>query len=81
MIEELIDKMMEVAGYNTRCHHLIQMGDYPWYSKYTWNKKEEEEFKQYFMKKVKKKYGKKLAEREWGWFNLQYGLRRCDLSY
>ena len=75
-IDEIIDKMMEMAGYNARSHHLRQMGDYPWYSKYTWTEGEETEFKRWFVRKlVRNGWPKGIAEKEWLWFNLMYGLR------
>jgi hypothetical protein len=74
-----IDKMMEMAGYNTRSHHLKQMGNYPWWHEFTWTRKEEQAFKDWFVdQKYVKKFGKKRALMTYGWFSLAYGLRTID---
>lgn len=75
--KDAINKMMEIAGYSARYEHLVQMGDYPWYSKYTWSAQEENEFKRWFLESFRKKFKhmKHRAEKEYGWFHLMYGLK------
>jgi hypothetical protein len=80
--EKAINKMMEISGYMARYHHLSQMGDYPWYSKYTCTLDEESEFRKWFIKEdvknLRKKFGdysKELAQKHWAAFWFMYGLK------
>ena len=74
--------MMEMCGYNARYHHLLQMGNYPWYYEYTCTPQEEKLFKEWYikerMKELKgwhKNVRRRIAEGSYSWFWLDYGLR------
>jgi hypothetical protein len=70
--EAAINKMFEVAGYNTRVEHLklISKAIPDWYSRYWYTRKDETVFRNWFVKNYGKSY--------WPWFNLMYGLRVKD---
>lgn len=72
-VKKCIDKMMEICGYNARYHHLIQMGDYPWYNKYTCTKKEASAFRKWFFKTHKG--NRYMVESSYSGFWLMWGLR------
>lgn len=51
-----------------------------YYSKYTWTKEQEKEWKDWAVAYLRKKlrWSKKLAEMEIMWFNLNYGFKTQD---
>lgn len=53
-----------------------------WCSHYEWTQEESDEYKKWYIKfyqeNVTPRYTKKYLERNWQWFNLQYGLRIKD---
>jgi len=67
-VKECINKMMEIAGYNTRHHHILEIQKvFPhWYREFWWTEAEEAEFKKWFCKHHYKAY--------YPWFNLMWGL-------
>jgi hypothetical protein len=48
-----------------------------WYSQKTWTKTQREDFKNWFVTETKKqlKFNKKMAEKEFAWFDLQWGWK------
>ena len=54
--------------------------DPPWYSRLTWTKKEEADYKKWWLRTVAKadKTTQREAERGWPMWNLMYGLREVD---
>jgi hypothetical protein len=48
-----------------------------WYSKKTWTKDQREDFKNWFIKETKKelKFNKTMAEKEFAWFDLNWGWK------
>lgn len=75
----LIDKMLEGKSSYQEVKKFPQIDGVLWCSYYTWTKKEEEEFKVFFIdtlvNKASPKYSRRYAESEWPMFNLMYGLR------
>ena len=78
-IENAINKMFEIAGHEVR-YVDIKNSQEAWYQKYTMTKEQEETWKQWFLKEVvaEKIINKSLAEKEFMWFNLSYGLKISD---
>ena len=77
-LEKLLTEMFKIRGLKfTKDFCKQEM----WYKKYTWNKQEEDKFKEYFIKEHIKyfKSSKKQAEIDFEWFNLLYGWMRNDL--
>lgn len=78
---DCVNRMMEIAGYNTRHHHLQQLealGLDKWYDKYTWTEAEESSFMAWYLLEAKKRFPHlpvKWLKLERGWFMLMYGLR------
>ena len=73
-----ITKMLEPYGVDYEyVRDNSTIGEVPWYQYYTWTLQEEETFKVWFLTTfVKKKLGgKMLAERNWMWFNMMWGLK------
>ena len=80
--ETAINKILEIGNTNLTYEDIVD--DKDWYMRNTWDIKQEEKFKKWFIKYYSKLYsiskhkGKHSAERSWEWFNMQYGLRRND---
>src|ERR1017187_6728606 len=74
-MDNLLTKMFEIVGLKYTKDFTKQKR---WYKKYTWNKKQEDEFKKFFIKEYIKyfKTNKKQAERDFIWFNFCYGWSR-----
>ena len=74
--KEIINKMMEIAGYDVTFDDLVKEED-GWYSRYTMTQKQNDEWMEWSIKKLMKERGmtKKKAEYEMGMMDLAYGLR------
>jgi hypothetical protein len=71
--DHLIEYQLKMIGKTV----LDVEGDERWYSNNTMTPEQHEEFKAYAIPLLKKifKFNKSRAERTFGWFNLQFGLR------
>jgi hypothetical protein len=71
--DHLIEYQLKMIGKTV----LDVEGDERWYSNNTMTPEQHEEFKAYAIPLLKKifKFNKTRAERTFGWFNLQFGLR------
>jgi hypothetical protein len=76
LLKELIDKMFEVAGHNLKFEDVEGRTD-NWFQQYTMTETQNEEWKEWGTKLLAKKrrYGKKLADREMRMLDLYCGLK------
>jgi hypothetical protein len=75
-VTEILERMLSYNGLT-----IEQAKEIPqYYSKYTWTKEQENEWKDWAIKHLMKKcrMPKKLAEKEILWFNLNYGFKTQD---
>jgi len=77
-LDKLLRKMFKMVGQKYTKSFVKQE---KWYQQYTWNREQEDEFRQYFIKQYTKffKISKKMAARDFEWFNLCHGWIRNDL--
>ena len=77
--ETLINKMFEIAGHQVTYQDIKGRTD-NWYQQWTMTKDQNYEWMVWGTDYLKKqlKTNKKLAEREMGWINLNWGLRTSD---
>jgi len=70
---DAIHKQLDIAGHP---HNVIE-NDQWWFSNNTMTEAQCEEWKQWFLAECKRRFrwNKKISEREFQWFNLQYGLK------
>lgn len=49
-----------------------------WYTRFSWNEEQENEFREFFIVTAKRMLGltKRAAEREFAWWNLDFGWKR-----
>lgn len=86
-IRLIIKKMFDIAGIE---FETVDLKSQNWYNKYTWNKQQEQKYREWWINylystpdasyelyNTRYTTKKQLAEM-WGWFNLQYGLKRND---
>lgn len=71
-VMDAIYKQLDIAGYS---HDLIKEEN--WFSNYTMTEAQLNEWKQWFLSECKSRFrwGKAMGEKEFMWFNLQYGLK------
>jgi len=76
MLKELIDKMFEIAGHNLKFED-VEGEEYNWFQQYTMTEEQNEEWRKWGTKVIAKKrrYGKKLADREMRMLDLYCGLK------
>jgi hypothetical protein len=76
ILKELIDKMFEIAGHNLKFEDVEGRKD-NWFQQYTMTETQNEEWKEWGTKLLAKKrrYGKKLADREMRMLDLYCGLK------
>ncbi len=76
LLKELIDKMFEIAGHNLKFEDVEGRKD-NWFQQYTMTETQNEEWKEWGTKLLAKKrrYGKKLANREMRMLDLYCGLK------
>ena len=85
-LQTILRKMFDVVQVNPDTFKFTD----DWYHKHTWNKEQEQEFKEWFLDFVKlkknnigvvqfpRKLGKKDSEEFFGYFNFMYGWTRED---
>lgn len=76
--DEILDNMFKAVGFDKFNEEFTKQEE--WYKKKTWATKQQDNFRQCFIAKARKdlKWSKKTAEREYGWFNLNYGWKIKD---
>jgi hypothetical protein len=76
LLKELIDKMFEIAGHDLKFEDVEGRKD-NWFQQYTMTEIQNEEWKEWGTKLLAKKrrYGKKLADREMRMLDLYCGLK------
>jgi hypothetical protein len=76
IIETIINKMFEIAGYNIGYKDILDRKD-DWYAQYTMTKEQEEEWMKWGEEYISKSrvWYKKLASKEMSMINLAYGLK------
>jgi hypothetical protein len=80
-LKDIINKMFEIAGHETRYDDLIGRTD-DWFMKYTMTEKQYDEWKSWSEQYLRKnlKMTKLEAGKNMGWIGLMYGLRVSDLT-
>jgi hypothetical protein len=76
LLKELIDKMFELAGYDLKFEDVEGRTD-NWFQQYTMTQIQNEEWREWGTKLLTKKrrYGKKLADRQMRMLDLYCGLK------
>jgi hypothetical protein len=76
ILKELIDKMFELAGYDLKFEDVEGRND-NWFQQYTMTETQNKEWREWGTKLLTKKrrYGKKLADREMRMLDLYCGLK------
>ena len=79
ILKELIDKMFELAGYDLKFEDVEGRND-NWFQHYTMTQIQNEEWREWGTKLLTKKrrYGKKLADRQMRMLDLYCGLKISD---
>jgi hypothetical protein len=79
LLKELIDKMFELAGYDLKFEDVEGRND-NWFQQYTMTQTQNEEWREWGTKLLTKKrrYGKKLADRQMRMLDLYCGLKISD---
>jgi hypothetical protein len=82
LLKELIDKMFEIAGHNLKFEDVEGRND-NWFQQYTMTEEQNEEWREWGTKLLAKKrrYGKKLADREMRMLDLYCGLKISDPNF
>ena len=82
ILKELIDKMFEMAGHDLKFEDVEGRKD-NWFQQYTMTEAQNEEWREWgtgFIAK-KRRFGKKLADREMRMLDLYCGLKISDSKY
>ena len=82
ILKELIDKMFEMAGHDLKFEDVEGRKD-NWFQQYTMTEAQNEEGRQWCTEVIAKKrrFGKKLADREMRMLDLYCGLKISDSKY
>ena len=73
--KDIIDQMFIIAGHDLRYDDVVGRKD-NWFQQYTMTEDQRKEWIDWGIKYLKKKrYYKKIAEREMDWIDLFYGLK------
>jgi len=74
-LKKALDKMFQIVGFEAFDREFADQED--WYTKKTWNKKQSEEFKAWFVKEGKKDltFTRQMMEKEYDWFDLKWGWK------
>ena len=73
--KDIIDQMFIIAGHDLRYDDVVGRKD-NWFQQYTMTEDQRKEWIDWGIKYLKKKrYYKKIAEREMAWIDLFYGLK------
>jgi hypothetical protein len=82
ILKELIDKMFEMAGHDLKFEDVEGRKD-NWFQQYTMTEAQNEEWRKWGTEVIAKKrrFGKKLADREMRMLDLYCGLKISDSKY
>jgi len=82
ILKELIDKMFEIAGHPLKFEDVEGRTD-NWFQQHTMTEAQNEEWREWGIKLIMKKrrYNKKLADREMRMLDLYCGLKISDSKY
>ena len=82
ILKELIDKMFEMAGHDLKFEDVEGRKD-NWFQQYTMTEAQNEEWREWGTEFIDKKrrFGKKLADREMRMLDLYCGLKISDSKY
>ena len=82
LLKELIDKMFEIAGHDLKFEDVEGRKD-NWYQQYTMTEAQNEEWRKWGTELITKKrrWGKKIADREMRMLDLYCGLKISDSKY
>ena len=82
LLKELIDKMFEIAGHDLKFEDVEGRKD-NWFQQYTMTEAQNEEWRKWGTELITKKrrWGKKIADREMRMLDLHCGLKISDSKY
>jgi hypothetical protein len=82
LLKELIDKMFEIAGHNLKFEDVEGRND-NWFQQYTMTEAQNEEWRKWGTEVIAKKrrFGKKLADREMRMLDLYCGLKISNPNF
>ena len=82
LLKELIDKMFEIAGHDLKFEDVEGRKD-NWFQQYTMTEAQNEEWRKWGTELITKKrrWGKKIADREMRMLDLYCGLKISDSKY
>lgn len=80
VLTDLINKMFEIAGHDVKFEDIKDRKD-AWYTDWTMTVEQNEQWKKWGIDHIKKnlRVRKIVAEKQMGWFSLNYGLKFSDL--
>ena len=80
VLTDLINKMFEIAGHDVKFEDIKDRKD-AWYTDWTMTVEQNEQWKKWGVDHIKKnlRVRKIVAEKQMGWFSLNYGLKFSDL--
>ena len=80
VLTDLINKMFEIAGHDVKFEDIKDRKD-AWYTDWTMTVEQNEQWKKWGIEYLRKalRLRKIVAEKQMGWFSLNYGLKFSDL--
>lgn len=80
-IQDVINKMFEIAGYNL-CYEDVENREDAWFIRYEMTLEQNLEWKEWGVSEIRKRFRHtiKQAEREMGMINLQWGLKLSEIK-
>ena len=80
VLTDLINKMFEIAGHDVKFEDIKDRKD-AWYTDWTMTVEQNEQWKKWGVEYLRKalRLRKIVAEKQMGWFSLNYGLKFSDL--
>lgn len=80
VLTDLINKMFEIAGHDVKFEDIKNRED-AWYTDWTMTVEQNEQWKKWGVEYLRKalRLRKIVAEKQMGWFSLNYGLKFSDL--
>ena len=80
VLTDLINKMFEIAGHDVKFEDIKDRKD-AWYTDWTMTVEQNEQWKRWGIEYLRKalRLRKIVAEKQMGWFSLNYGLKFSDL--
>jgi hypothetical protein len=77
-LKKALDKMFTYVGFDGLDEEFTKQE--AWYSKKNWTLEQSNDFKKWFLAELKKdlKFSKTMCEKEYSWFNLNWGWATCE---